>query len=72
MTSLEASTAYESDKMLRADTAFFLKKMGWSQEKLDDYLARHGQAHDAFATEKPLWDFALAGYRRAAGPLSRL
>ena len=46
--------------------------MGWSQEKLDDYLHRPGKPHDAYGTEKPFWDLALAGYRRAAGLLSRL
>ena len=56
--------AYESDKLLRVDTAFFLKKMGWSQEKLDDYLHRPGKPHDAYGTEKAFWDLALGHYRK--------
>lgn len=55
---------YESEKLLHADTAYFLKKMGWSRAKLDDYLARPAKPHDAYPTEKPLWDRALASYRR--------
>jgi hypothetical protein len=64
MTREEALTAlegipYESEKLLREDTAYFLKKMGWTREKLDEYLARPGKPHDAYPTEKPLWDRAL-------------
>lgn len=58
---------YESEKLLRADTTYFLKKMGWNREKLDEYLARPGKPHDAYPTEKPLWDRALAAYRRIRG-----
>jgi hypothetical protein len=56
--------AYESDKLLKTDTAFFLKKMGWSREKLDGYIARLPVPHDVYPTEKPLWDRAIAVYRR--------
>jgi len=56
--------AYESEKLLTTDIAFFLKKMGWSREKLDSYIARPAIAHDAYPTEKPLWDRAIDVYRR--------
>ena len=56
--------AYESEKLLKTDTAFFLKKMGWSREKLDSYIARPPVSHDVFPTEKPLWDRAIDVYRR--------
>lgn len=58
---------YESEKLLRDDTAYFLKKMGWSREKLDAYLARPGVPHDVYPTEKPLWDQAMVAYRRLFG-----
>ena len=58
------SIAYESEKLLTTDIAFFLKKMGWSREKLDNYIARPAIAHDAYPTEKPLWDRAIDVYRR--------
>jgi len=69
MTRAEALAAlegipYESEKLLRSDTAYFLKKMGWSQEKLDEYLARPEKPHDAYPTEKPLWDRSLGMYRK--------
>lgn len=55
---------YESEKLLRDDTTYFLKKMGWGREKLDAYLARPGISHDAYPTEKRLWDQAMIAYRR--------
>ena len=55
---------YESEKLLRSDTAYFLKKMGWTREKLDEYLARPEKPHDAYPTEKPLWDWSLGMYRK--------
>jgi N-acetyl sugar amidotransferase len=55
---------YESEKLLRSDTAYFLKKMGWTREKLDEYLARPGKPHNSYPSEKPLWDRAIATYRR--------
>jgi hypothetical protein len=55
---------YESEKLLRSDTTYFLKKMGWSREKLADYLARPGKPHDAYPTEEPLWNWARAAYGR--------
>ena len=61
---------YESEKLLRDDTAYFLKKMGWSREKLDAYLARPGVPHDVYPTEKPLWDRAMDTYRRLFGSRS--
>ena len=56
--------AYESEKLLKVDIAFFLKKMGWSREKLDNYIARPAIPHDSYPTEKPLWDHAIGVYRR--------
>jgi N-acetyl sugar amidotransferase len=56
---------YESEKLLRSDTAYFLKKMGWTQQKIDEYLSRKPVPHDAYPTEKPLWDWAIKTYRRS-------
>ena len=63
MTALEG-IPYESEKLLHQDTAYFLKKMGWSRQKLDEYLARPGKPHDAYPSEKPLWDWSMRTYRR--------
>ena len=62
--------AYESDRLLRQDRRYFLKKMGWTEEELISYLARPEIPHDAYPTERPLWDFALGVYRKATSSLS--
>ena len=56
--------AYESERLLKQDTSYFLKKMGWTKEKLDDYLARPEVPHDAYPSERRLWDLAVGSYRR--------
>ena len=56
--------AYPSDKDLDSDRTYFLKKMGWSRAKLDDYLARPEIPHDAYPSEAALWDRLLGLYRK--------
>jgi N-acetyl sugar amidotransferase len=69
MTRDEATAAlegipYESEKLLHQDTAYFLKKMGWSRDKLEQYLARPPIPHDSYPSERPLWERLLEAYRR--------
>lgn len=59
-----AELPYESERLLRKDRRYFLKKMRWSEDKLDDYLARPEIAHDHYPSEVRLWDFALGAYRK--------
>jgi N-acetyl sugar amidotransferase len=42
---------YPSDKELQADLKFFLKKMGWGEEKLEEYLGRPGKSHTEYGTD---------------------
>jgi hypothetical protein len=49
--------AYPSLKALEEDKRYFMKKMGWTEAQLIDYIARPGKPHSAYGTEKPLWDF---------------
>jgi len=46
---------YPSQGDLQVDIEYFLKKMGWTQKQLDDYLARPEVPHARYGTEKPLW-----------------
>ena len=55
---------YESERLLKQDTTYFLKKMRWTREKLDEYLARPEVPHDHYPSERRLWDFAVGSYRR--------
>lgn len=56
--------AYASERLLRDDTKYFLKKMGWTQDKLDTYIARSEKPHDAYPSERKRWNKALSLYRR--------
>ncbi|MFS2023591.1 N-acetyl sugar amidotransferase [Massilia sp. CT11-137] len=42
---------YPDPDDLDADIDYFLKKMGWSQGDLDEYLRRAPRAHDTYASE---------------------
>jgi N-acetyl sugar amidotransferase len=56
--------AYPSERDLETDKVYFLKKMGWSAEKLANYLARPAKPHDAYSSEAPLFNRLLGLYRR--------
>ncbi len=51
---------YASEKALQEDKQYFVKKMGWTPAQLDAYIARPGRPHDAYPSEKPLWDWFFA------------
>lgn len=55
--------AYESDSNLAEDKEYFLKKMSWDEDKLNQYLARKELHHDMYGSEKPLWEFCLNFYK---------
>ncbi|MEP7221250.1 MAG: N-acetyl sugar amidotransferase [Novosphingobium sp.] len=64
--------AYPSQRDLDADKQYFLKKMGWSEEKFEAYLARPEVPHDAYPSEAALWERLLALYRKFNLRLGRL
>lgn len=55
---------YPSEQDFQEDRQYFLKKLGWTPEQLDEYIARPPRSHADYGTEKPLWDFALNIYRK--------
>jgi hypothetical protein len=55
---------YPSVKALEEDKQYFIKKMGWTQEQLADYIARPGRPHTAYPSEKALWDLIYRTYKR--------
>jgi N-acetyl sugar amidotransferase len=59
-----AGLPYPSEAELNADIQYFLKKMGWTAEQLETYLARPEVAHDEYGSEKKLWNFCIDFYRR--------
>lgn len=59
--------AYPSREDLERDKAYFVKKMGWTERQLDDYIKRPGKPHDMYPSEIKLYR-ALSGiYKRIAG-----
>jgi len=56
--------AYPSERDLELDKQYFIKKMGWSSEKLRDYIARPEKAHDAYPSEAAMFRRLIAIYRR--------
>ncbi len=55
---------YHSEIELDEDREYFLKKMGWSESNLKDYLDRDEQRHDIYGTERPLWEFYSKIYNK--------
>lgn len=62
-----AGLTYPSERDIRADEEYFIKKMGWSREKLDAYIARPERSHLEYASERPLWDRLHGLYRKYLG-----
>lgn len=50
------SQPYNSESELVQDIQYFLKKMHWTREQLDDYLARPETSHTNYASEKGIWN----------------
>ena len=48
---------YPSNKELNEDIDYFLKKMNWSKEKLNNYLNIPRVEHDKFKSEKWLYEY---------------
>ncbi|MFZ5951426.1 MAG: N-acetyl sugar amidotransferase [Candidatus Rifleibacteriota bacterium] len=51
-----AKDPYPSIEELEKDKRFFLKKMGWSDQQLINYLNRPEVPHNFFPSEKPFWE----------------
>jgi N-acetyl sugar amidotransferase len=47
---------YASESALQEDIDYFVKKMSWTPQQLDDYMARPEISHARYGSEKPLWD----------------
>lgn len=53
------SIPYPSERALRDDVRYFLKKMQWSSVDLENYLLRPEVPHSSYPSEKPVWDRAM-------------
>lgn len=50
---------YESVQLQEKDRKYFLKKMGWSDSDLTNYIDRSERPHSAYSSELPLWNFLV-------------
>lgn len=48
--------AYASEADLERDKQYFLKKMGWTDADLTDYIKRDEKPHSVYGTEQALWN----------------
>ncbi len=55
---------YPDPAQKRDDHAFVLKKLGFTPESFDNYMAAPQVSHAAYATEKPLWDVLYRSHKR--------
>lgn len=64
--------AYPSEKDMEADRQYFIKKMGWSEEKFAEYIARPARPHTDYPSEAAFYEKLLKLYRRLNLKLGRL
>lgn len=55
---------YPNEADLEVDKKYFLKKMGWSMQTLEEYLSRKPRRHDEFPSGAHYWDFMRRIYKR--------
>lgn len=55
---------YPSAKALEEDKVYFVKKMGWTQQQLAEYIARPGKSHASYPSEHRFGRFCLNMYRK--------
>ncbi len=48
---------YPSQDLEKADLAYFLKKMDWTHQNLEDYIKRNRVEHSDYKSELPMWNF---------------
>lgn len=56
--------AYGSAAEMEADRLYFLKKMGWTAQKFDEYISRPPKRHDQYPSEAALYNLLLGIYRK--------
>lgn len=67
-----AGIAYPSEKDMEADRLYFIKKMGWSEEKFQDYMSRPERPHTDYPSEAAFFHKLLALYRRMNLKIGRI
>lgn len=55
---------YPTSEELEQDKIYFLKKMRWTDEHLEDYLKRAEKPHDQYPSEKAFYGFSRTFYKK--------
>lgn len=55
---------YLNDSELKSDLEYFLKKMGWKMQVLDEYLSRPSKQHTNYPSDRGLWNGLARIYTR--------
>lgn len=55
---------YATERELDTDRKYFLKKMGWSEKDLVEYLQRPPRGHDEFPSSDIWWEFLRRVYKQ--------
>lgn len=56
--------AYPSEKEMETDRLYFIKKMGWTEAKFEDYMRRVQRPHEEYPSEASLYAKLLSLYRK--------
>lgn len=64
--------AYPSESEMESDRLYFIKKMGWTEEKFKDYMTRPEVKHDVYPTEVNFYKSLLNLYRKFNFNLGRI
>lgn len=65
------SIPYPKEKDLIQDREYFLKKMGWTEDQLSEYLRRPAKSHLEYGSEFPMWTRLLRFYKYVFGGKAR-
>ena len=52
-----------SEEMLKEDKDYFLTKMEWTEEDLNEYIKRPEKKHNSYKSEKFIFDYLLKIYK---------
>lgn len=69
---MASGIAYPSEKEMESDRLYFIKKMGWSEEKFAEYMRRPERPHTDFPSEAAVYHKLIGLYRRLNLKVGRL
>ncbi len=68
---LLTGSPYPDERQMLDDKAFVIKKLGFTSDSFEQYMAAPPVPHDAFASERRLWELLSGAYKKTRSALSR-